>query len=405
MTLLRRLLACAAVALAGTASAQSLYQYQPQKTSWLSPENRNGEPGRGAMENHGAKGHAFDSIAAGGELELGRIDGAGVIRRIWMTVDDRSPRTLRALHLQMFWDGADTPAVDVPLGDFFGVALDPPKPFENALFASPEGRSFIAFVPMPFRKGARIVLRNEGDVPLKSLYYDVDFTREAVGADALYFHASWRRENPTTLGQDMRLLPKVSGRGRFLGASVAMISNPAYGETWWGEGEVKVFLDGDTDHPTLAGTGSEDYLGSGWGVGSYTQQYQGTPIADPKTRHWLFYRLHVPDPIMFTRQCEVRLQQIGSGPRKEVMALKKAGVPLQPVSLDRGGGREHFVKLLEDTQLDPAAANAPDGGLNYYRQDDVAATAYYYLDSPGQAPGTALAPVAARVAGASTRQQ
>ena len=400
MILLRCLFACAAVALAGSASAQTLYQYKPQKTGWLSPENRNGEPGRGALENHGAKGHAFDSIAAGGELELGRIEGEGVIRRIWMTVDDRSPRMLRALRLQMYWDGAATPAVDVPLGDFFGVALEAPHRFENALFASPEGRSFIATVPMPFRLGARVVLRNEGGVPLKMVFYDIDFTRETVPADALYFHASWSRENPTTLGQDMRLMPRVTGRGRFLGTSVAVLGNPAYQDTWWGEGEVKVFLDGDTDHPTLAGTGSEDYLGSGWGLGPYVQRYQGAPIADKRTNRWLFYRLHVPDPIMFERECEVRLQQIGGGPRKQVMALKKAGVPLQPVTL-APGGREHFIKLLEDGKIDPAAANAPDGWLNYYRQDDIAATAYYYLDSPGQAAGTTLAPVAERVAGMS----
>src|SRR5690349_11707441 len=105
---------------AGPATAQSIYEYQALQARWISPENRTAAPGAGALENRGAKGHAFDSIAAGGSLELGRIDGSGVVRRIWMTVSDRSPRMLRALRLEIYWDGARTPAVSVPLGDFFG---------------------------------------------------------------------------------------------------------------------------------------------------------------------------------------------------------------------------------------------------------------------------------------------
>ena len=381
------------------ASAQSIYQYQAQQPRWISPENRTSAPGAGALENRGAKGHAFDSIPAGQSLELGRIEGSGVIRRLWMTVSDRSPRMLRALRLDIYWDGASTPAVSVPLGDFFGLGLDGARPFESELFSSPEGRSFVSVVPMPFHRGARLVVRNESGTDLDAIFYDIDYTREPVGPDALYFHASWHRQNPTTLGEDFRILPRVQGRGRYVGASIAVVGNPAYGDSWFGEGEVKVFLDGDREHPTLAGTGTEDYVGSGYGLERpYAQRNEGLLVANPKAGHWLFYRLHLPDPIYFSRDCEVRLQQIGGAPRTKVLALQKAGVPLRPVTLDPGG-RAHFVQLLDDKPRALDDPDLPDGWTNFYRRDDVAATVYYYLDRPDAPPGETLAPVAQRVAG------
>lgn len=381
-------------------SAQSLYQYQAQQPRWISPENRTAAPGAGAMENRGAKGHAFDSIAAGQSLELGRIEGAGVVRRIWMTLSDRSPRMLRALRLDIYWDGARTPAVSVPLGDFFGHGLDGMHTFESALFSSPEGRSLVSVVPMPFRHGARLVIRNESDANLDAIFYDVDYTLEPVAPDALYFHADWHRQNPTTLGEDFRILPRVQGRGRYLGASIAVVGNPAYGDSWFGEGEVKVFLDGDHDHPTLAGTGTEDYVSTAYGLERpYAQRNEGLLVADPKAGHWLFYRLHLPDPIYFSRDCEVRLQQIGGAPRTKILAMRKAGVPLRPVTLDPGG-RAHFVQLLDGKSRALDDPQLPEGWTNFYRRDDVAATVYYYLDRPNAPPGEALAPVAERVAGA-----
>ena len=395
---MKRLLAFALLLAATPLAAQSMYDYQAQRPGWISPENRSALPGRGALENHGAKGHAFDSIGAGQSLELGRIEGPGVIRRIWLTLSDRSPRMLRSLRLEMFWDGAKTPAVSVPLGDFFGVGLDGPRPFENALFSSPEGRSFVSLVAMPFRRGARLVLSNDSHTALTQIFYDIDFTREPVDANALYFHAEWHRQNPTRLGKDFAVLPRVQGRGRYLGASIAVITDPAYGDSWWGEGEVKIFLDGDHDQPTLVGTGSEDYVGSGYGLEPFVQRYQGALVADPKRRHWLFYRLHLPDPVFFAQGCEVRLQQIGGAPREKVVALQRAGAPLQPLTIDTGG-RNGFIKLLDGTRhaaLD--AADAPDGWVNFYRRDDVAATVYYYLDRPDAAPGATLAPLAERIA-------
>lgn len=181
---------------------------------WADFENPSAQPGAGAHENGCAKGHAFESLAPGQTVTLLNTSGSGVIRRIWMTLSDRSPHTLRALTLSMYWDGARTPAVCCPLADFFGHGLALPHPFESELFSSPEGRSFNCFVPMPFFTGARILLKNESAVPIKRLFYDVDFTLEPLKPDeALYFHAFWNREAPTRLLRDYTVLPCVYGHG------------------------------------------------------------------------------------------------------------------------------------------------------------------------------------------------
>ena len=386
------LLACLAVPASG--GSQELFIYHPSSPRWASPENPTAAPGQGGGENHGAKGRAFTSIAAGGTLTLADVQGAGVVRRIWITIDDRSPRMLRALRVEMFWDGAATPAVSAPIGDFFGAGLGLLVPFENALFSSPEGRSFNTNVPMPFRRGARIVLVNESGVDLSHVFYDVDYTAEPVAADALYFHAYWHRLRPTRLGEDFEILPRVSGRGRYLGATIGVVTDPSYGESWWGEGELKVYLNDDQARPTLVGTGTEDSIGSGWGQGVFVNRFQGSTVADQTRRVWVFYRLHIPDAIFFDRSCAVRLQQIGGAPKAEVQRLQAAGVALTPVSVDPSDYKTAFVGLLANPS---PVERLPDGWVNFYRQDDVSATAYFYLDRPDSAL-PAIASVAERTA-------
>ena len=378
-----RLAVLVAVAASAPAAAQELYRYRPEPPRWASPENPTAAPGQGGVENAGAKGHPFETLPAGRALVLADISEPGVIRRIWITLNDRSPRMLRALRLEMFWDGASTPAVAAPLGDFFGAGLGVLVPFENALFSSPEGRSFNAIVPMPFHRSARIVLTNDSDTDLAHVFYDVDYTAGDQGADALYFHAYWHRERPTTPGRDFRILPPVTGRGRYLGATIGVVTDPAYGSSWWGEGELRVYLDGDAAHPTLVGTGTEDAIGSGWGQGLFQHRFQGSLVADRATRRWVFYRLHVPDPIYFASACSVALQQIGGAPKREVLALEQQGAPLTPVTID-AGDLARFTRLLEPGA--PGVPSAPDDAwVNFYRQDDVSATAYFYLDRPDAA--------------------
>jgi hypothetical protein len=400
---MRRLLPLLAAAAFPTAAfAQNetppLYQYQEnQRPHWISPENPTGAPGAGGRENRGGKGHAFDTIPVGRSHVLADIKGAGIIDRMWMTIEDRAPDALRGLKLEIFWDGAKTPAVSVPLGDFFLHGAGQMVPMETALLASPEGRSFVSYLPMAFRQGARIVVTNESPRQVNLIFFDINYRRvERQPADALYFHAWWSRERATRLGQDFRILPRVRGRGRFLGASVTVLTNPAYRDVWWGEGEVKIYLDGDRDLASLVGTGAEDYIGTAWGQGAYINRFQGAPIATWEGGgRWTFYRWHVPDPIFFGRDIEVALQQIGGGRKNIVLDLQRGGAPLIPVTIDPGS-RTNFQQLLTSGKplSDPSL---PDGHTNFYRSDDVAAVAYFYLDRPENGL-PAIAPAAERLA-------
>lgn len=144
------------------------------QTRWSSFENVKAQRAGAALENNGAKGHAFDRLAAGETKTLLDVGGSGIVHRIWMTISDRSPEMLRSLRLDMTWDHASNPAVSVPLGDFFGIGLGRKAPFECALFSDPEGRSFNSFVPMPFRTAARISITNESGKDLSHLFYDIN---------------------------------------------------------------------------------------------------------------------------------------------------------------------------------------------------------------------------------------
>ena len=358
-------------------AAQQLYQMPAGTKSRLSSfENPNGIKGNGGKTNKTAKGNAFEWMQPGETKTLLNVDGEGTIQRIWLTID-QNPVKLRSLRLQMFWDGASKPAVDVPLGDFFCNNLGKKVAFQSALFSSGEGRSFNCYIPMPFRKSARIVLTNESR-EVVMLFYDLDFVLGKVGADALYFHAYWTRQDSGSPGDDFVMLPKLVGKGRFLGVSVGLNSDSLYGKTWWGEGEVKMYLDGDTRYPTINGTGSEDYIGSAWGLGTFTNLYQGCTLADDSLRQFVFYRLHVPDAIYFASDIKVVMQQIGGGGTKDVAELIKNGVKLKPVSVALAN---RFVRLLEDPGIPPVTDEKfPDGWVNFYRIDDYSSVSYFYLD-------------------------
>jgi hypothetical protein len=379
--LLTLLLAC--VAQSGMAQQPAYYKFDSNLTPrWSSPENLNGIKGAGGKANNGAKGHPFERIAPGSAVTLLDIQGQGIIQRIWVTLSDRSPEMLRSLKLEMFWDNAATPAVAVPLGDFFGVGLGKTAVFENALFASPEGRSFNCFIPMPFKKAAKIVVTNESGKALSHFFFDVDYSQlKTWDNDYLYFHAYWHRDTATQPAKDFELLPAITGKGRFLGVNVGVNANPAYGKLWWGEGEVKMFLDGDQALPTLVGTGTEDYIGTGWGQGFFVNRYTGCLFSSDSLLQWCFYRYHIPDPVFFESSCRITLQQIGGGNTAAVIKLQEAGVPMIPITSDNGGRQIPLYEKGKATRL-KATANA-GSWTNFYRSDDLSATAYFYLDKAG----------------------
>ena len=354
----------------------SLYDAnRASRPRWASFENPDAQPNEGAKLNRGAKGRPAIVLDAGETVTLMRAQGSGVVRRIWITISDRESAALRSVVLRMYWDGAEKPAVECPIADFFGFGLASMTPYQSELFSSPEGRSFNCFVPMPFYTGAKITLENGNDRGFM-LFYDVDFTLEPLEAGkALYFHAWWNRENPTVLGREYTILAPVRGHGRFLGASVGVRANTAlYGATWFGEGEVKMYLDGD-EHPTLCGTGTEDYIGDAWGQGPFVNMTQGCLEGSFETGRFQFYRWHTVDPIYFQQDLRVTIHNMGNGSIEQVKALQDSGAPLIVTNL--------FLDNVYDPDRPYVLTGREErGGVNFYRQDDYCSVAYFYLDRP-----------------------
>ena len=348
---------------------------------WVSFENITGAKGMGGMENNGAKGHACDSITAGASKTLLNIEGPGIINRIWVTISDRSPEMLRSLIINMYWDNEEKPAVSVPFGDFFGIGLGKTAVYENVLFANPEGRSFNSFIQMPFKKGARIDLVNQSDTNLAMVFYDIDLQiLKNWDEGYLYFHSYWHRDTATILGNDFEIMPSVIGKGRFLGSNICINANSKYKDCWWGEGEVKIYLNGDKEFPTLIGSGTEDYIGTAWGQGQYFTNTTGCLIADSKNLQWAFYRYHISDPVYFKSDCKVTIQQIGGNTKDIVIGLQKQEVRLIPVTVHEAPRMIHIYK--KDSTVDLEDKSLPNAWTNFYRSDDLAATSYFYLDSP-----------------------
>jgi hypothetical protein len=357
-----------------------------EETRWFTCENPKAEKGAAGMARFGRKGAPCTIIPAGSKLILADISGSGTIRRMWCTLGDRSPEALRGLKMEMFWDGAKTPAVQAPLGDFFCHPHGRAVPFHNALFSSPEGRSFNCIVPMPFKTGALVVLSNESPKD-NHIYYEIDATTGDKHPDnMLYFHAFWRRENFTRLRCDMTILPKIEGRGRFIGCNLNVRLHPSCTNFWWGEGEVKVYMDGDAEYPTLCGTGAEDYIGSGYGQGLYDHPYQGNHYISEKKDAYGFYRLHIPDPVYFYRDVRVTIQVMGGPSFQQMLDALDKDPSLK--FMKAGNGTEYYTR--EELEKNPGAADVME------RIDDHAATAYFYLDSPENGLGS-LAPYDERI--------
>ncbi len=342
------------------------------KTRWASAENWTGKKGGGGMTKGGRKGSPSFSLKAGQSKTLAEASGtSGIIRRIWLTIDERTPESLRGVIIEMFWDDASDPAVSVPLGDFFNHGLGQMSAFENALFSSPEGRSFNCYIPMPFRKSMKIIVRNTTEKDVAMFFYDVDYTvGDKVDENTLYFHACFNQQQATVLRDDYQILPKVYGTGRFIGANLSVVANDKkYSRAWWGEGEVKIYTDGDTDFPTLCGTGTEDYIGTGWGQGRYVNQYQGCTIANFEKFEYAFYRYHIPDPVFFYNDIRVTIQQIGF-----------AGVE----AIDKLSNMKDTI-FNAGEKMEPVDFSKELSYLLFERSDNYSSCAYFYLDKPGAA--------------------
>jgi hypothetical protein len=298
--------------------------------AWIDPrldsraatfENPTGARGAGGTAHGGRKGAPSRLIAPGERVVLADLKGPGVVRHLWLTVPLGRPERLRALVVEVRYDGRTEPSVAVPVLDVFGLPHGRAVAYASALTTAQEGKGFNAYLPMPFRERIEISFTNHSD-RATTLYYQVDYTLQPELPPELgYLHVAFRRENPTVQKRDVVITDGLRGPGRYVGCviGVRVIDHAS----WYGEGEVKVYRDGDTDLPTICGTGLEDYVGTAWGMGQHHAPYGGAPLV--RSRHGAeaegmgtlpdfvsFYRWHLPDPIMFERDLRVTIQQIGA---------------------------------------------------------------------------------------------
>jgi hypothetical protein len=322
-------------------SFTELYRTSKGQSRAITEENRDGAKGGGGKAEGGILGTSRKSSAAkrgfkaGETYTIAEINGRGYIRHIWITVPDRTEKyyfVTRNIVLRMYWDGESEPSVEAPLGDFFCNGFGERCNVNSIpIVVNPSG-GMNCYFPMPFRKSARITVTNEHPEDVRSLFYQVDFElNEDVPDDATYFHAQFRRENPTVLRKDYVILDGVSGRGKFVGLYMGLSALSRY---WWGEGEVKMYIDGDAEWPTICGTGMEDYFGGAWGFRrmgregiqdyeTYSTPFLGYPYYSSKDSsfpddwppdcppmHGL-YRWHLLDPIIFNQDLKITIQQIG----------------------------------------------------------------------------------------------
>lgn len=323
------------------------------KSRSISPENFRGEKGAGGMATEGTgKGCARD-LGRGWKVSpsviidphsvftMAEIDVPGCINHIWL-VPLNVPG--RYTILRIYWDGSDIPAVECPLGDFFANAFIPAYRQLSSLAVCVNPRNGLnCYWQMPFKKSCRITIENLGDNAL-TLYYQVDYTETDVPDDIGYFHTQFRRSNPLPYKEDHTIIEGINGHGHYVGTYMAWgVNNTG----WWGEGEIKFFMDGDTDFPTICGTGTEDYF---CGAYNFDNDHRYEPFCTPYSgmlpfapdglynsqQRFSLYRWHIVDPIRFDSDLRVTIQALGW----------------------RSGGR--YLPL----------------------QDDISSAAFFYLDRP-----------------------
>ncbi len=277
----------------------------------ISAENMQGEKGKGGIASSslgvGRKGSPCIRLKANETRTLAEIRGPGCIRHIWIGFRE-DLRFLRGALIRIYWDNLPYPSVECPIGDFFGVSHGRCAPYASLLTAMVEGRGYNTWIPMPFNS-ARVEIAYETVIDTRTdnrLFYQIDYTLGDEVDNVGRLCCTFRRENPTTIGKDFTILERVEGEGRFLG-DVAGVRT--MGREWWGEGEIKVYLDGDKEFPTICGTGTEDYILSAWGVGQHANLYQGCPLHRKDLIS--FYRWHILDPIYFHKDIKITIQQIG----------------------------------------------------------------------------------------------
>jgi hypothetical protein len=334
--------------------ARSIARLRNVTTRSISPENLDGAKSGGGRASEGTGANAARDlgvgwkispsviIGSGATLPMATIDGPGRITHIWLTTHSSNWRTLV---LRAYWDHESEPAIEVPLGDFFANGWGRFAQVSSSMIAANPHGGFNCYWPMPFQRYAELTVENLGAVDAE-LYFQVTYETDVEGDRLGYLHAQFYRNNPLPAGNMHVLLDGVAGQGHYVGTYLAWGSNSP---GWWGEGELKIYLDGDEDYPTICGTGTEDYFGGAWnfdvpgrGYTEYCTPYLGMPqVIRPdglyqSQQRFGLYRWHVLDAIHFASDLRIEIQALGW----------------------QSGGR--FLQL----------------------HDDIASTALFYLDRP-----------------------
>lgn len=313
----------------------NLYRLSDAETRSISPENFTGEKGKGGMAKpsdgdqrnvanahhaardlgQGWKVNPFVIIKPGETFTLAEIEGPGAIQHIWMTPTGNWKFSV----IRIYWDDEKEPSVEVPVGDFFAMGWNEYAPLVSQAICVNPGSAFNCYWQMPFRKKCRITMENINDQDEMRLYYQIDYTLTDVSDDAAYFHAQFRRTNPN-MTSDYTIVDNIKGAGQFVGVYMAWGVN---NNGWWGEGEIKFFMDGDKEFPTICGTGTEDYFcGSynfdrGGQYKEFTTPYAGLhqvirPDGAYKSQQRFgLYRWHILDPVRFKKDLRITIQDLG----------------------------------------------------------------------------------------------
>jgi hypothetical protein len=322
----------------------NLYRLSDGKSRSISPENFTGEKGKAGMADpadkdkpnaanafnaardlgQGWKLNPYIKIKPGETFTLADIEGPGAIQHIWMTPSGNWRYNI----LRFYWDGETEPSVECPVGDFFAMGWGTYAQLSSLAICVNPGSAFNCYWTMPFRKRCRITMENTGDADQMTLYYQIDYTLTDVPADAGYFHAQWRRQDPNATS-DYTIVDGIKGKGHYVGVYLAW---EVHNNGWWGEGEIKFFIDGDTRFPTICGTGTEDYFcgsydfdtrkknAAGVEEVNYTEfctPYTGMPQVVRGDGHYNvmqrfgLYRWHIMDPVRFEKDLKVTIQDLG----------------------------------------------------------------------------------------------
>ena len=316
----------------------TLSRLSDAQTRSISPENFTGEKGKGGMADPvkdngkrnvanaalqarelgvGWKVNPFITINPGETFTIAEINGSGAIQHIWMTPTGNWQYSI----IRFYWDDESEPSVEAPVGPFFGMAWNTFAPLNSIAMTVNPGSAFNSFWKMPFRKKCRITVENINPDESMNLYYQVNYTLTEVGEEEAYFHAQYRRSDKNT-NSDHVIIDGIKGKGHYVGTFMGVGVN---NNGWWGEGEIKFFMDGDKDFATIVGTGAEDYfLGSYNFENKQTRQYQeySTPFAGlhqvirpdglyNSQQRFGMYRWHVLDPIRFDKDLRVTIQDLG----------------------------------------------------------------------------------------------